>query len=108
MKESKFIKIVTFVPESHADAVRQAMGDAGAGVIGKYTHCFSSSKSIGSFMPGSGANPTIGEVGRREEVEEIRIETLCDKKKVSAVKDAILKSHPYEEVSIDIYPMLET
>ncbi len=31
------IKIVTFVPIDHADAVRDAMGSAGAGVIGKYT-----------------------------------------------------------------------
>lgn len=107
MKESEFVKIVTFVPESHADVVKKAMGDAGAGVIGNYTYCFSTSKSVGQFKPEEGANPTIGEVGRFESVEEIRIETLCHRDKVAEAKSAISKAHPYEEAPIDIYPMLE-
>lgn len=107
MKESKNVKIVTFVPESHANVVRKAMGDSGAGIIGKYSYCFSSSKSVGQFKPEYGANPTIGEVGKFESVDEIRIESLCDREKIKAVVDAISKVHPYEEAPIDIYPMLK-
>jgi hypothetical protein len=33
------VKIIVFAPESHADIVREAMGKAGAGKIGKYTYC---------------------------------------------------------------------
>lgn len=32
------VKIVVFVPKTHTDVVRQAMGDAGAGKIGNYSH----------------------------------------------------------------------
>ena len=37
--EEALYKVTTFVPESSADAVRLAMGDAGAGRIGNYEHC---------------------------------------------------------------------
>ena len=32
-------KIVVFVPEDHVESVRNAMADAGAGVIGEYSRC---------------------------------------------------------------------
>ncbi len=44
--ESNNFKIVVFVPETHADIVREAMSNAGAGVIGNYTGCSFSSKGI--------------------------------------------------------------
>lgn len=52
-----------------------------------------------------GANPTIGEVGRPEEVVEERIETVCYEKDLGKVIDAVKKVHPYEEVAIDVYPL---
>ncbi len=107
MKESKKVELVVFVPESHAEAIRKAMGDAGAGVIGNYTYCFSSSKSTGDFKPQEGSNPSIGKIGKQKSVEEIRIETLCGREKVEAVINTISAVHPYEEAPVDIYPMLE-
>lgn len=103
---NELVKIVVFVPTTHADVVRQAMGNAGAGVIGNYSHCTFSSKGIGKFKPSEGANPTIGEVGKLESVEEERIETVCPKDKVKEVIAAIKQVHPYEEVALDIYPLL--
>lgn len=100
------VKIVVFVPETHADVVRGAMGNAGAGVIGNYSHCTFSSKGLGKFKPLEGANPTVGEVGKFESVEEERIETVCPKDKVKEVIAAIKQAHPYEEVALDIYPLL--
>jgi hypothetical protein len=35
----RLLKLVTFVPESHAAAVRDALFAAGAGSIGKYDRC---------------------------------------------------------------------
>lgn len=32
-------KFVVFVPVSHADIVREAMAESGAGIIGNYSHC---------------------------------------------------------------------
>lgn len=107
MNESKLVKIVVFVPESHADIVREAMGRAGAGKIGNYTFCSFSSRGIGRFKPETGANPTIGEVGRLESVEEERVEAVCERGKLKAVIEAIKRVHPYEEVALDAYPLEE-
>jgi hypothetical protein len=37
--KSDSVKLVIFVPETHTDIVREAMGKAGAGKIGKYSFC---------------------------------------------------------------------
>jgi hypothetical protein len=102
---TKNFKIVVFVPETHTDVVRKAMGDAGAGIIGNYSHCTFSSKGIGRFKPESGANPHIGEVGKFEEVAEERIETVCSREKLEEVIKAIKDVHPYDEVALDVYPI---
>lgn len=61
---SNLVKIVVFVPLTHTDIVRQAIGDAGAGIIGNYSHCSFSSKGTGRYKPLEGAKPAIGEVGK--------------------------------------------
>ncbi len=99
-------KIVTFVPIKDASRVRQAMGDAGAGILGNYHHASFSSKGIGRFTPAPGAHPTIGEVGKEAEVEEEKIEVICPKDKVKDVVAAIKKIHPYEEVPLEIYQIV--
>lgn len=102
---TKNFKIVVFVPETHTDVVRKAMGDAGAGIIGNYSHCTFSSKGVGRFKPESGANPHIGELGKFEEVVEERIETVCARENIDAVIKAIKEVHPYDEVAFDVYPL---
>lgn len=98
-------KITVTVPETHADLVREAMGQAGAGRIGNYSHCSFTVKGIGRFMPEKGANQFIGEEGQLESVEEEFIEMNCSKQKLEAVVKAIKSAHPYEEPVIDIYPL---
>ena len=104
--KSKIVKIVVYVPETHADAVRLAMGKAGAGKVGNYSFCTFSAKGIGRFKPEKGANPTIGKVGKLGSVAEERIETICTREKLAEVVSAIKKAHPYEEVTMDIYPLI--
>lgn len=101
----KIYKIAVTVPENEADALRKVIGDAGAGKIGNYTHCSFSIKGFGRFMPVSGADPAIGEVGKLEAVAEERIEVVCEKKHVEAVVTAIRKNHPYEEPAIEVYKL---
>ena len=101
----KRYKIVVYVPESHSEKLRAAMGAAGAGVIGNYEYCTFTSKGTGRFRPLEGANPTIGSVGTMEAVEEERIETVCSGDKLKAVMQAIKDTHPYEEPGADIYPI---
>ncbi len=103
--DSVNVKIVVFVPETHTDVVREAMGKAGAGKIGNYSHCTFSSKGVGRFKPEQGANPHIGEVGKLEEVIEERIETICPREKLKNVIAVIKEIHPYDEVALDVYPL---
>ena len=104
---SENVKLVVFVPESHAEKVRQSLGEAGAGKIGNYEFCSFSSKGIARFLPKDGANPNIGEVGKYEEVAEERIEVLVPINILPKVIEAMKKVHPYEEVAYDIYPLEE-
>lgn len=99
-------KIVTFVPIKDAAKVRMAIGDAGAGVLGNYHHASFSTKGVGRFIPTDGAHPAIGEVGKLVEVEEERIEVICQKEKVKAVVAAIKRTHPYEEIPLEIYKLV--
>jgi hypothetical protein len=100
------VKIVVFVPETHADVVREAIGNAGGGRIGNYTHCSFSTKGVGRFKPGEGAHPAIGAVDKLEAVQEEKIEFVCERTLAKQVMDAIRKVHPYEEVPFDVYPLI--
>lgn len=99
-------KIVTFIPIKEADKMRQAVGDAGAGVLGKYHHASFSTRGVGRFIPSEGAHPAIGEIGKMSEVEEERIEVICDEDKIKDVIAAIRKAHPYEEIPLEIYELI--
>ena len=105
--KNESVKIVVYVPESHADVIREAMGKAGAGWNGNYKHCSFSVKGTGRFFPLKGAKPAIGKIGKLEEVIEERIETVCYQKDLNKVIKAIKKVHPYEKPAIDIYPLLK-
>ncbi len=100
------VKIVTFVPVENADAVRDALGNAGAGQIGEYSFCSYSVIGKGRFTPSENANPHIGEKNTPEVVKEERIEVVCERSKAKAVITAMKQVHPYEEVAFDIYPLI--
>lgn len=103
--EDRLRKLVVFVPEESAEEVRRALGDAGAGAIGNYTHCSFSGQGTGRFLPTEDANPHIGESGKLEIVSEVRIETIFPESKEKAVLRAMFNAHPYEEVAYDLYPL---
>lgn len=103
----KKVKIVTFVPLENADAVRKALGEAGAGQIGEYSYCSYSVTGHGRFTPSDKANPHTGHAGLQEIVVEERIEVVCDPDKAKQAIAAMKKAHPYEEVAFDIYPLLQ-
>lgn len=103
---SQLVKVVVTVPEQDADKLREAIGNADGGRIGNYTHCSFSAKGVGQFLPVQGAHPAIGTVGKLEQVVEDRIEITCEQDKLTNIVQAIRNNHPYEEPTIDIYPML--
>lgn len=101
------VKIVVVVPVDYVDTVRKASCEAGAGVIGNYMHCSTSTKCIGTFKPNRNANPYIGEKEKLEYVDEEKLEVVCDVWKVKDVIGKIREVHPYEEPGIDIIPLLD-
>jgi len=98
-------KIVVFVPAEALEPVRAAAFAAGAGGIGAYTECGFSVEGAGTFLPGEGAKPAVGQAGRRNEVREFRFETIADAGRLGAVLAAIARAHPYEEPAIDVYSL---
>ena len=107
MKQSHIVKIQTNCPKEAVDRVRLAIGQAGGGVIGKYTFCAFLSEGHGYFMPMEGSHPTIGKQGNIERVEEVKIEFVCEQAKVKEVIEALKKAHPYEEPPIEMFPLLD-
>lgn len=101
------VKIITTIPLDNVGEMRNALCDAGAGVIGNYAHCSTSTKCVGTFKPNSKANPYIGENGKLEFVEEEKLEVVCDVEKAKDVIISLRKIHPYEEPAIDIIPLLD-
>ncbi len=95
-------KLVTFVPRENLDAVSAALFAAGAGRIGDYSSCSFRTTGTGTFFGEAGTNPTVGESGKLEQVDEIRLETIVPISKVDAIVAALRKSHPYEEPALDL------
>lgn len=106
--QKQLLKIVTFVPTSHADAVRQSLFEAGAGHIGNYDSCSYNTVGEGTFRGQAGAHPFVGEPLKLHFEPEVRIETICERHKLSPVIRSLLKAHPYEEPAYDIYPLENT
>lgn len=79
METSSKVKIWLTCPETHVDVLRMAIGNAGIGKIGNYSHCTFVTKGKGYFMPNNEAKPFIGEAGKIEEVDEVVIDFLCEK-----------------------------
>lgn len=103
--EERLKKLVVFVPEENAEALRKAIGNAGGGAIGNYSHCSFSSSGQGRFLPGDDTNPHIGETGKLETVNEVRVETIFPQSIEKKIVNAMIKSHPYEEVAYDLYAL---
>jgi len=102
-KIDNYKKLVVFVPKSHHQLVLNAINDAGAGFVGKYSHCTFNVAGTGTFMPLEGSSPYIGDYKQVSEVDEIRLETIIDETIQTKVISAMLAAHPYEEVAYDIY-----
>lgn len=101
------VKIVTFVPPEATDKVRDALGGAGAGVIGEYTFCSFSTPGQGRFKPSENATPYSGEKSVVNIENEERIEVVCERSIAKQAIAAMRAAHPYEEVAFDIYPLID-
>jgi dinuclear metal center YbgI/SA1388 family protein len=98
-------KIVVFTPAGDLEAVVRALSESGAGVIGRYRECTFRTPGTGTFRAMAGADPAVGRVGRREEVEELRVEAVAPLALAEEVAAAVRAAHSYEEPAIDVYPL---
>ncbi|MFC2948374.1 Nif3-like dinuclear metal center hexameric protein [Virgibacillus sediminis] len=101
----RYLKMAVYVPESHADDIRNAFHKAGAGHIGNYSHCTFQTHGVGTFKPLEGTNPYIGKHNELEFAKEMKIETIMPEEKTDQVIDAVIDAHPYEEPAYDIFPL---
>jgi dinuclear metal center YbgI/SA1388 family protein len=100
--QSTQYKLVVFVPERELDRLSDAMFNAGAGRIGKYSSCSFRTPGTGTFFGEAGTNPAVGESGKLETAQEVRLETVVPISKIHRVIEAMHAAHPYEEPAFDL------
>jgi dinuclear metal center YbgI/SA1388 family protein len=107
LRDRDRVKLVTFVPDGHVDAVLDALAGAGAGTIGDYERCAFRVRGQGTYRPRPGADPYAGAVGEVSVEDEVRLEVELPRRRSGDAVRALLASHPYEEVAYDLLPLLD-
>lgn len=97
-----FDTLITMVPPSDVSAVRCALADAGAGVVGGYTACSFETPGLGRFRASDDAHPAVGEAGHDNEVAEVLLQMRFPRAARAAVVAALRAAHPYEEPAFEI------
>lgn len=104
-KQNYIRKLITYTIAENAEEVRNALFDAGAGMIGNYENCSFNSQGIGTYMGNENSNPEVGERFEFVENNEIKIEVTFEKHLESKILKALFKHHAYEEVAYEIYEL---
>ncbi|MBL7471663.1 Nif3-like dinuclear metal center hexameric protein [Robertkochia sediminum] len=101
-------KLTTFVPVEHAEKLRQALFEAGAGNIGNYSHCSFNLEGDGTFKGEEGADPVYGKKGEVHTEKEVMVGVTYARHTESQVLQGLFKAHPYEEVAYEIHTLENT
>ena len=101
-------KLQTYVPKTNAEALRQALFNAGAGNIGNYKSCSFNVNGEGTYMGNEDSNPVIGQKGKLHTENETAIAVTFKKHLESKVLKTLFDSHPYEEVAYEITTLENT
>jgi dinuclear metal center YbgI/SA1388 family protein len=101
-KRQVLMKLIVFVPIENTQTLVDALHEAGAGMIGNYSHASFWGDGTGCFRPNDLANPSIGAVNVQEKVQENRVEVIFPSYLKNRVLEAMNRSHVYEEVAHDI------
>ena len=100
-----FFRLDVYVPDSHVEAVKTALFEAGAGSFGNYDSCCWQTEGNGQFRPLDGSHPFFGATGRVEHVKEWKLEFVVSENVLGDVLDALKRSHPYETPSFQYWPV---
>ena len=98
-------KLVVFVPMHASQSMRDALAQAGAGVIGQYDQCTVRGDVTGTFRANAAAKPTVGTRGVTQEVREERIEMVSSAARLPWAIAALRAVHPYEEPVFEVHAL---
>lgn len=98
-------KLVIFVPEKEVDSVRAALSNAGAGIIGHYSECSFELDGRGTFRGDEHSKPVIGKKQAFQRINEVRLEMIAPRHRLSDVVRTLYATHSYQEPAFDIYPL---
>lgn len=104
-KETDRLKLETYVPVSKVKEVLNALFAAGAGAEGDYSDCSFTADGMGSFRPGVGADPYVGEVGELHQEPETKVEVTFSSSLKSKIIRELYAAHPYEEVAYNVFKL---
>jgi hypothetical protein len=96
-------KLAFFVPDTHVEAVKNAVFAAGGGRIGAYDSCSWQALGQGQFRPLDGSQPFLGQSGRVEKVEEWKVEMVVADSLIEPVVQALRLAHPYETPAFEVW-----
>jgi len=98
-------KLSFFVPLSHAEDVKDAVFEAGGGIIGNYDRCSWECEGWGQFRPLPGSTPFLGDAMKLERVKELKVELVCEDACIEQVVEALKAAHPYETPAYEVYKL---
>ena len=104
-KANNLNKLVFYVPSESKSDILDSLYAAGAGRMGNYEECSFSNKGEGTFKPLDGSMPFEGEIGKKEYVNEERVEVLFSNHLKENLIKKLREAHPYEEVAFEIYAL---
>jgi len=99
-------KAVIYVPKGHEQKLLEALFASGLGEGKRYSCLSFRTEGTGTFLPGETADPFLNPPkGELAQVDEYRIEIELGKNDLSALREVLNQTHPYEEVIWDLYPL---
>ena len=101
-------KLTTYAPINEAEALRQALFNAGAGSIGNYNECSFNVNGTGTYKGNDLSNPTKGNKHEQHQEAETQISVTFAKHLESIVLKTLFKNHSYEEVAYEIVTLENT
>ena len=101
-------KLQTYVPKANAEALRQALFNAGAGSVGNYESCSFNAEGEGTYKGNEDSNPVKGRKGELHTEAETAISVTFKKHLESKVLKSLFDAHPYEEVAYEISTLENT
>lgn len=102
----KRYRLDIYLPAESVNTMLEALHEAGAGIVGKYSHVAAITQMEGIWLAEEGANPHVGAVGKLCRTAEVKLTTRCPEHALPNVLHAIRSVHPYEEPVVDVTELL--